>query len=52
MVEPRKCWIRVRQSWDNYCSSLLLVNSMPQRRAGELGGVLVCEDTSELIEQA
>lgn len=25
---------------------------MPRRRVGELGGVLVCEDTSELIDQA
>lgn len=32
-VEPRKCWIMVRQSWDCYCSSLLLVNSMPQRKS-------------------
>lgn len=50
-MEPRKCWIMVRQSWDCYCSLLLLVNSVPQRRARELGGVLVWEDMSAITDQ-
>lgn len=33
-VDPRKCWIMVRQSWDCCCSLLFLVNSVPQRRPG------------------
>ena len=51
-MEPRKCWIMARQSWDNYCSSLLPVNAVPRRRAREIGGALVCGDTSELADQA